>query len=137
MPDDPERIVETRSWLIKAASDLRAAEHLLVARPPLVGVALFHAQQAVEKALKAFLDWHDSPFRKTHDLSELGRQCLKLDGALEDLCREAARLTVFAWLFRYPGESEEPPLGEAREDLALARAVYEAVLIRLPEEVRP
>jgi len=89
--------------------DLRAAEHLLVAQPPLTGLALFHAQQAVEKTLKAFLSWHDIPFRKTHDLSVLGQQCLAIDGTLENLCRRAARLTVFAWLFRYPGESEEPP----------------------------
>jgi len=117
--------------------DLRAAEHLLVAQPPLTGLALFHAQQAVEKTLKAFLSWHDIPFRKTHDLSVLGQQCLAIDGTLENLCRRAARLTVFAWLFRYPGESEEPPLKEAQESLTLAREVCGAVLTRLPEEVRP
>ncbi|WP_438317052.1 HEPN domain-containing protein [Candidatus Caldatribacterium sp. SIUC1] len=97
----------------------------------------FHAQQAGGKALKAFLSWHDVPFRKTHDLSVLGQQCLAIDRTLEDLCWRAAQLTVFAWLFRYPGEVEEPPLGEARGDLALAREVYEAVLARLPEEARP
>jgi HEPN domain-containing protein len=76
MPGDPERVAETKAWLIKALVDLRAAEHLLVAQPPLTGLALFHAQQAVEKTLKAFLSWHDIPFRKTHDLSVLGQQCL-------------------------------------------------------------
>jgi HEPN domain-containing protein len=114
--------------------DLRAAEHLLVAQPPLTGLALFHAQQAVEKTLKAFLSWHDIPFRKTHDLSVLGQQCLAIDGTLENLCRRAARLTVFAWLFRYPGESEEPPLKEAQESLTLAREVYGAVLTRLQNQ---
>ncbi len=137
MPGDPERVAETQSWLVKALADLRAAECLLALQPPLTGLALFHAQQAAEKALKAFLSWHDVPFRKTHDLSVLGQQCLAIDRTLEDLCRRVAQLTVFAWLFRYPGEVEEPSLEEARGDLALAREVYEAVLARLPEEVRP
>jgi hypothetical protein len=33
----------------------------------------FHAQQAAEKALKAFLAFHDEPFRKTHGIEEIGR----------------------------------------------------------------
>jgi HEPN domain-containing protein len=44
-----------------------AAERLLKA-PALFGAAVFHCQQAAEKALKGFLAWHDTPFRKTHDL---------------------------------------------------------------------
>ncbi|GJL54452.1 MAG: hypothetical protein NPIRA02_15840 [Nitrospirales bacterium] len=31
----------------------------------------FHAQQAVEKCLKALLSLHQIPFRKTHDIGEL------------------------------------------------------------------
>jgi hypothetical protein len=53
------------------------------------------------------------------------------------LTRQAARLTEYAWKFRYPGEPEEPPVAEAQEALALAREVYEAILNRLPAEVRP
>lgn len=137
MRHDPERVAEARAWLTKALSDLQAGEHLLTANPPIVGLALFHAQQAAEKALKAFLSWHDLPFRKTHDLSELGQHCIRIDKTLTDICQQAARLTVFAWLFRYPGESEEPSIEEARAELAVARAVFEAVLARLPEETHP
>ena len=36
-------------------ADLRSAEHALRASPPLTEDACFHAQQAVEKSLKAFL----------------------------------------------------------------------------------
>ncbi len=46
-------------------------------------------------------------------------------------------LTDFAWKYRYPGEPESPTREEAEAALALARAVYDAVLARLPEEVRP
>jgi HEPN domain-containing protein len=67
MPHDPARIADTKSWLARAADDLEAAERLLKA-PALFGAAVFHCQQAAEKALKGFLAWHDTPFRKTHDL---------------------------------------------------------------------
>jgi HEPN domain-containing protein len=103
MPPDPERVAETRSWLGKAAEDLRAAEFELEADPPLFGDVLFHAQQAFEKVMKAHLVWYDVRFRKTHDLSELGRQCASVDASLGPLCHEAIGLTVYAWIYRYPG----------------------------------
>ena len=72
MPPDLRRVAEAKAWLDKAALDLRAAEHERTASPPLTGDMVFHAQQLVEKTLKAFLSWHDQPFRKTHSLVELG-----------------------------------------------------------------
>ncbi len=98
---------------------------------------VFHAQQAAEKALKAFLTWHDRVFRRTHDLAELGAACTEIDLSLEANCRRAERLTVFAWAFRYPGETGEPPVSEADDALAVARELYDAVLERLPQETRP
>jgi HEPN domain-containing protein len=72
MQPEAARVAETRSWFVKAKEDLRAAEHEFTAVPPLLGDIVFHCQQATEKALKGFLTWHDQPFRKTHDLAELG-----------------------------------------------------------------
>ena len=66
MPLDPAKVAETGAWLSKAVLDLRAAEHERTATPPLTGDMVFHAQQLVEKSLKAFLSWYDRPFRKTH-----------------------------------------------------------------------
>lgn len=137
MKADPARVAETRAWLRKAALDLRAAEHERTASPPLTGDMVFHAQQLVEKTLKAFLSWHDQPFRKTHSLVELGRQCAALEPDLEPLLRKAAPLTEYAWKFRYPGEEEEPDLAEAEAALELARQVFAAILERLPEAARP
>ncbi len=137
MSHDPVRVADTRAWLTKAASDLAAGTYELTPEPPFAADAVFHAQQAAEKALKALLVWHDVPFRKTHDLLEVGGQCAALDASLEPLVRRAAVLTQYAWKYRYPGEPVEPTREEAEAALYLAREVYEAILARLPEEVRP
>ena len=137
MQHDAARWADAGGWLRKAVADLRGAEIDLAATPPLTGDATFHCQQAAEKALKAFLAWHDVPFRKTHDLAEIGQQCVALDATLEPVCRRAERLTAFAWIFRYPGDADEPPGEEVVEALGWAREVYGAVVVRLPADVRP
>ena len=55
MPHDPFLIAETQAWFIKAANDLRAADHEFSAVPPLLDDIVFHCQQAAEKAMKGFL----------------------------------------------------------------------------------
>jgi len=137
MPHDARQVEDTRAWLTKARTDLRAGEGDLALAPPIPEDAMFHAQQAAEKALKAFLTWHDEPFRKTHDLRELGRQCVRIDPGLDAVCSRAEVLTPFAWQFRYPDEPSSPSMQEAGEALALAREVYDAILARLPDDVRP
>jgi len=72
MAADPELAAETRAWLAKASEALGAAEFEFGATPPFLSDIAFHAQQEAEKALKAFLTWNDSPFRRTHSLEELG-----------------------------------------------------------------
>ncbi len=117
MPRDA-LIAETQAWLAKADQDLGAARMLIDGYP---AVALFHCQQAVEKGLKAFLVWHDVPFRKSHDLREIGQQCVEIDPSLETLARDAAPLAVFAWRTRYPDEEMEPlPRDEVLAILATA-----------------
>ena len=102
MPHDPALVAEVRAWLSKAGKDLAAATYELQAAPPFSDDIVFHAQQAAEKALKAFLSWHCIPFRKTHNLVELGEACCQIDQSLELLLRRAAPLTEYAWKFRYP-----------------------------------
>jgi HEPN domain-containing protein len=93
--------------------------------------------QPAEKALKAFLSAHNRPFRRTHDLDELGIMVVALDSTLAEVVDRVKDLTPYAWRFRYPSAPLAPDDEEAREALALARAVYEAILARLPEEVWP
>jgi HEPN domain-containing protein len=138
MEPNDARLKDVQAWLSKAALDLRAAAHEVSApEEGLWGDVMFHAQQAAEKEMKAFLAWHDVPVRKTHSLEELGRLCVALDATLGTLADEAAPLTEYAWRFRYPGESDEPVREEAEQALAVARNVYETILIRVPPEEQP
>jgi HEPN domain-containing protein len=134
MPHDPWRVADTRAWLVKAANDLRAADVEFRATPPLLEDIVFHAQQAAEKALKAFLTWHETPFRKTHSLEEIGEQCITIDANLSSLIDRAVPLTEYAWKFRYPGEPESPTEEKAADALRVARDVYETTVGRLPQE---
>ena len=137
MPHDAVKVSETKAWILKSAADLKAAAHNLRAAPPLLEDVVFHCQQAAEKLLKGYLTWHDQRFRKTHSIEEIGEQCLTIDPSLKSLVDRAVPLTEYAWKFRYPGEVEEPTVEEAEEALAIAREVFDAILARLPNEVRP
>ncbi len=137
MAVDPELQAETHAWLLKAATDLRAAETLLSTSPPLFDQAVFHCQQAAEKALKAFLTWSGCVFRKTHNLEEIGEQCVSIDPSLREIVDRAVPLTEYAWKFRYPGGPYEPTAEETVDAIAISRAVLDAVLGRLPSELKP
>jgi HEPN domain-containing protein len=137
MPLDPVRVTDTQAWLAKATQDLRRVGILLAAEPADPEGALFHSQQAVEKALKGFLTWHDVPFRRVHEIDELGRQCAAVEPSLADLVCRADGLTKYAWRFRYPGAPYEPALDEGRNAFHLAREVVDAIFNLLPAEVLP
>jgi HEPN domain-containing protein len=70
-------------WLHRSQQDLQSASHVLGASPPLTATAVFHAQQAAEKPLKALLAAYDQPLARTHDLPRLVKQCQALDPDIE------------------------------------------------------
>jgi HEPN domain-containing protein len=135
MQHDPVRVEETAAWLNKSRKDLRRAETALTLDPPDTEDCLFHCQQAAEKSLKAFLVWRDQPFRKTHDLVELTRQCMDLEPALSDVTRGLGPLTRFAWEFRYPGETAPPTTEQAQGWLLRVRDLIAAIERCFPPEV--
>jgi len=137
MAVDPELMAETRAWFVKASNDLRAAEALLANSPPLFDEAVFHCQQAAEKVLKGFLTWNGRTFRKTHNLEEIGEQCVSVDPALREPVDHAVPLSEYAWKFRYPGSPDEPTSEEVYEALSAARGIVEAVLGRVPADLWP
>src|SRR5882762_3781301 len=103
MPQDPAHVVATQAWFIKANEDLREAEFVLTASPPFIGSSLFHSEQAVEKAIKGFLTWHDQAFL-TDDLEQLRSLCAEVDPSIVETLGGIEHLTEFAFRFRYPND---------------------------------
>ena len=61
----------------------------------------FHVQQAVEKALKAWLCILGIPFPRTHDLDELGALLEEAGQKIPKFLRALLEFTDFAVAFRY------------------------------------
>jgi hypothetical protein len=114
MEPDPVLVSNTREWLLRAQENLHNAQHDLMATPPFVRDALFHCQQVVEKAMRALLTWHDSAFRKTHNLEELGELCTRINSTLAPAVEGVTPLTEYAARFRYSGALGANLAGSAR-----------------------
>ena len=125
-PDEAKRELVGR-WLRQADADLAVAERLLPDGAPHAWAVAFHAQQAAEKFLKAFLTHGQTEFPKTHDLAQLLELVASTDPALADRLGEAAILTPYGVEVRYPGDFPEVTVPEAKQALRLAARVREAV----------
>jgi HEPN domain-containing protein len=136
MPNSQPAERGTRQWLEIVRKDLRRARKDLDSPPADPESAFFHCQQAIEKAMKAFLIWHGHGFKRTHDLANLGTQCIVLDQSLRPLVLRVASLTDYAVEFRYPSDLAVPTADQAEEAIALASEFVSAIVTRLPEEAR-
>jgi HEPN domain-containing protein len=90
-----------RDLLGLAREDLVAAEALDKAERVSDAPVGFHAQQAVEKALKAAVASRDQEFPFTHDLGLLMQLCQDAGLELPADLAEADRLTPYAAAVRY------------------------------------
>lgn len=95
---------EARRLLHLAARDYRTFSILRDHSEAELSPTCFHAQQAVEKALKAVLTVRGTDYRRIHDLEELAN--LLADGGISTPipAREYRRLNPFAVEFRYEDE---------------------------------
>ena len=119
-------------WLEKARRDLITAERGLGAESPFTDIVCFHAQQATEKYLKAYLLWHEIEFPRTHALEDLVLLAAEKDRGFLSLKDEATTLTPYAVETRYP-EFEVPLLEDARETVRIAGSIRDVVLTKLPK----
>ena len=133
MPD-PESLVRVcAEWVAKAENDLTNAAHTLkLGEACPTDTVCYHAQQCVEKYLKAVLVLEGIDFPKTHDLEKL-MTLLPADLRPEISSEEQARLTEYATGARYPGW-DEIPMAAARRALAVARRGRRAVRRQLPRK---
>lgn len=115
-----------REWLAKSEGDYKtAARELEVPESPNFDATCFHAQQCIEKMMKALLIHHGAVPPRTHDL-------VRLSGLLQSTyptwtcAREDVRFLTRAGIaFRYPGEAAD------REDAEQALMVCTRLRISL------
>lgn len=112
----------TRDWLGKADADCQVATRLLTTDPTFYDIICFHAQQCVEKALKALLQQHEIEFSRTHDLVALAALARPVIPTL------ASYDADFTWLSTCAVEARYPAV-----DIDRARA---ADAVRIMTEVR-
>ncbi len=93
----------TAEWVQKAEGDYRVAMRLLQDDAPVYDAICFHAQQCVEKYLKAVLQDDAISFPKTHNLVELARLCAPLLPEVMPLGSALNTLTRSSIEVRYPG----------------------------------
>jgi len=123
---------ETEPWIVKAEEDMKAAMILFNSGDFPSAVVCFHAQQAIEKYLKAFLTENGVEFRRTHDLIALiDEYCIALDEGFEDLKELLREFGYYAIDARYPGADIPPSISETKHALAAAMKIKEFVLERI------
>jgi HEPN domain-containing protein len=126
-----------QSWLTKAKHDLTSARVLAAQVEPLLDTAVYHCQQAGEKAVKGFLTFCDCEFERIHDVERLIRLALPYEGRFAEWVDVGRLLTPYATFFRYPGIMIEPSTSEFEQAISAATELYEFVLSLLPAEALP
>jgi HEPN domain-containing protein len=119
----------TRQWLEAAHDDLQAIRKLMPDEN-LTNVIAFHAQQAIEKTLKALLEEKDIFLPKTHDLIRLTKL-----SQLQFSEHENEIITVLNDLYintRYPGElgllpNGKPTLADCNDFIKLVIRIFDNI----------
>ncbi len=123
---------KVRQWILLAEDDLKTVENELKADEPVPRSICFHAQQCVEKYLKAL---KQKPFRKTHDIEELIFLCRSLDREFDKLYEiKSYELNKYAIEVRYPDDIHFPTLKEASQARDIAIKSKEFIIEKLKRE---
>ena len=124
-----------QEWLRKAESDIAAVRILVAEDLDDYEVAAFHAQQAVEKFIKAYLVRHQVEFAKTHDIKALRSLVASVDQVLAAGLAEADDLTPYAVDYRYPGDADDVSQADAEKTLRLVEPARERILHALHDSL--
>ena len=118
----------TKEWFKSSDSDLLLIGEI-IENEALTHMVAFHAQQAVEKCLKAILEEH-SEIPKIHNLKTLVKFVEKVGFALDIDVHIIEQLDMLYIESRYPGEfgllpSGKPTIEEAKVFYESAKYIYE------------
>jgi len=107
------------NWLFRANEDIAVINNLIKADTEnYASTICFHAQQASEKYLKAFLAYNDVDFPRTHDVDFLLLECQKINKDLFNI--DLKSLTDFGVSIRYPDDFYVPGSKETLEYAEIA-----------------
>jgi HEPN domain-containing protein len=87
--------------LAMASKDFQALKAMVDEQAFAEEIFGFHAQQAGEKTLKAWLSWKDISYPRIHDLEEITNILEDGGESFPPECKPLLELTEFAVLFRY------------------------------------
>ena len=90
-----------RELFALARDDATAAGEMAGITSVADGIVGFHAQQAVEKALKSVLAFEDHAFPFTHNIAQLATLAAEAGHELPDALAEVDQLTPYGVRFRY------------------------------------
>jgi len=108
-----------KEWLAKADEDYNLIKHLMSENAPYLSAITFHAQQAVEKYLKAYLVYHQQEFPKTHDIYRILDIVDSVDKSLSVYLQPTGILSLYSVDVRYPGDYPDVYVEDARRALKL------------------
>lgn len=117
-----------RGWIRKAESDLLAIEGSISVEA--FDATCFHAQQAAEKYIKAFLIYVDVDFPFTHNLLKLAELCVDSDPSFQILLPIVQPLSPYAVELRYDSNFW-PSKEEAEQARSSAIKVKDFVMSKL------
>ena len=122
----------TLEWIEKAEEDYNIAQLAQQASRPFHNSICFHAQQCIEKYLKAWLQEANIPVPRTHNLEELLVLILPTLPAWSHWQPDFKRITGYAVDSRYPGESATAD--DTQHAMRICNAVRQAVRtsVKLP-----
>lgn len=118
---------KTVNWLDFAEEDLLWAKASL--EDKIYRGACFAAQQAAEKALKAYLNAKSVRVFKIHDLVALNQECLKQDSGFEKLEEACNLISPYYLSTRYPdiAQFEEYSEEQTQEIIEQADKIVEFI----------
>lgn len=129
--DEIQALIE--QWNYKAGEDLGLARHLLAEQSPFFTAIGFHAQQAAEKYLKAYLVAMEVSVPKTHSIEFLVRLAASDRPELGNVLSECIVLSDYSVDVRYPADIPDLTFAEAAQAVALAELVHAEITAALRE----
>lgn len=131
-PSNP-LIAVLREWVQKADNDLTAARQIQkLGKSAPTDTICFHAQQCVEKYLKAILVNQSIPFSKTHDIDVL-MNLIPPKQRPSITFKECQEFATYAVVARYPMAGLTISPRQARSAVAAARRIRTEARRSLPK----